>query len=253
MDINVRLDGKIAIVTGAAMGIGKGMAQGLASVGAQVIIADIAEEAAETAVKEIIAQGGKAEAYKLDTTDSKQFTGLVDYLMTKYGKIDILVNNAGINRRNLAVNMPEEDFKKIIDINLSGVWLGCKSVAPVMMAQKSGKIVNVCSVMGYASLPELSAYSASKGGVLQLTKNLALELVDYNINVNAIAPAYILTDLTAKLKANEEMYNDLIRRTPMKRFGTLEEIAGPVVFLCSDMSSYMTGHTMPVDGGWLAW
>ena len=251
MDLNIRLDGKIAIVTGAAMGVGQGMAEGLASVGAHVIIADILDEAAQKTAQNIEDNGGKAEAYHLDTTDSAQFNGLVEYLMKQYGKIDILVNNAGINRRNLCINMPEEDFRKIIEINLTGVWIGCKAVAPVMIAQKNGKIVNVCSVMGYTSLPELSAYSASKGGVLQLTKNLALEFVDYNINVNAIAPAYIHTEMTAKLKSNPVIYDDLIRRTPMKRFGTLEEIAGPVVFLCSELSSFMTGHTMPVDGGWL--
>jgi NAD(P)-dependent dehydrogenase (short-subunit alcohol dehydrogenase family) len=251
MDLNIRLDGKVAIVTGAAMGIGQAMAQGLASVGATVIIADIADEQAKKTAEDIVAGGGQAEAYHLDTTSSVEYNSLVEYLTGKYGKIDILVNNAGINRRNLTVNMPEEDFRKIIEINLTGVWIGSKAVAPVMMAQKSGKIVNTCSIMGYASLPELSAYSASKGGVLQLTRNLALELADYNIQVNAVAPAYILTELTAKLKANPAMYEDLIRRTPMKRFGTLEEIAGPVVFLCSDLANYMTGHTMPVDGGWL--
>jgi NAD(P)-dependent dehydrogenase (short-subunit alcohol dehydrogenase family) len=251
MNLNIRLDGKVAIVTGSAMGIGQGMAQGLASVGATVIVADIADEAAQKTAQDIVASGGKAEAYHLDTTDSSQYNALVEHLMEQYGKIDILVNNAGINRRNLCVNMPEEDFRKIIDINLVGVWIGCKAVAPVMIAQKSGKIVNTCSIMGYASLPELSAYSASKGGVLQLTRNLALELVDHNIQVNAVAPAYILTEMTEKLKNNTVMYDDLIRRTPMKRFGTLEEIAGPVVFLCSDLANFMTGHTMPVDGGWL--
>lgn len=253
MNLNIRLDGKIAIVTGSAMGVGQGMAQGLASVGAHVIIADIAEEAAQKTASEIVDNGGKAESYRLDTTDSAQFNTLVEYLMKQYGRIDILVNNAGINKRNLCINMPEEDFKKIIDINLIGVWIGCKAVAPVMIGQKSGKIVNTCSVMGYASLPELSAYSASKGGVLQLTRNIALELVDYNIQVNAVAPAYITTEMTLKLKDNAAIYEDLIRRTPMKRFGTLEEVAGPVVFLCSELSNYMTGHTMPVDGGWLCW
>ncbi|NPV27548.1 MAG: glucose 1-dehydrogenase [Firmicutes bacterium] len=253
MELSLRLDGKVAIVTGGANGIGNGMARGLASVGAVVVIADINAEEAEKAAKTIVADGGKAVSYELDVTNSQQFKSVVDSVVEQFGRIDILVNNAGINRRNLCINMPEEDWKKIIDINLTGAWIGSKVVAPIMMAQKSGKIINICSIMGFVSLPELTAYSASKGGIMQLTKALALELVDYNIQVNAVAPAYILTNLTEKLKANKEMYEDLIRRTPMKRFGTIEEVAGPVVFLASDLSNYMTGHTMAVDGGWLAW
>lgn len=253
MRLSIDLDDKVAIVTGSAMGIGRGMAEGLASVGATVVIADIDEGKASETARNITEDGGKARAFKLDVTNSQQFKEVVDSVMEEFGRIDILVNNAGINRRNLCINMPEEDWKAIIDINLTGVWIGSKTVAPIMMAQKRGKIINTCSIMGFVSLPELSAYSASKGGIVQLTKTLALELVDYNIQVNAVAPAYILTDLTQKLKDNRVMYEDLIRRTPMKRFGSIEEIAGPVVFLASDLSNFMTGHTMPVDGGWLAW
>ncbi len=253
MDLSLRLDEKVAIVTGGAMGIGFGMVEGLASVGANVIIADINKEAAEKAAAKISADGGKAAAYEVDITDSEQVDNFVKVIIEQYGKIDILVNNAGINRRNLCVNMPEEDWKKIIDINLTGAWIAAKAVIPSMMQQKSGRIINVCSIMGFVSLPELTAYSSSKGGIMQLTKALALELADYNIQVNAVAPAYILTELTSKLQQNKEMYEDLIRRTPMKRFGTTQEIAGPVVFLASELTSFMTGVTIPVDGGWLAW
>lgn len=253
MELSIRLDGKVAIVTGGAMGIGFGMAEGLASVGATVIIADINKEAADQATARINAEGHKAAAYELDITESVQFNEVVKSVVNEYGKIDILVNNAGINRRNLCINMPEEDWKRIIDINLTGAWIGSKAVAPYMIGQKSGRIINVCSIMGFVSLPELTAYSSSKGGIMQLTKALALELVDYNIQVNAVAPAYILTELTAKLQQNKDMYDDLIRRTPMKRFGSTKEIAGPVVFLASELASFMTGTTVPVDGGWLAW
>jgi gluconate 5-dehydrogenase len=251
MELSLRLDDKVAIVTGGAMGIGFGMVDGLASVGANVIIADVNKEAAEKAATQI--KGGKVDVYELDVTNSEQYNDVVKSVIYKYGRIDILVNNAGINRRNLCINMPEEDWKKIIDVNLTGAWIGSKAVAPYMMKQNSGKIINVCSIMGFVSLPELTAYSSSKGGIMQLTKALALELVDYNIQVNAVAPAYILTDLTIKLQQNKERYEDLIRRTPMKRFGTIEEIAGPVVFLASELSNFMTGVTVPVDGGWLSW
>lgn len=253
MELSIRLDNKIAFVTGGAMGIGYGMVEGLASVGATVVIADINKEAADKAAAQIIADGGKAVAIELDITDSFRYNEVVKSVIEEFGSIDILVNNAGINRRNLCINMPEEDWKKIIDINLTGAWIGSKVVAPYMIAQGAGKIINVCSVMGFVSLPELTAYSSSKGGIMQLTRALALELVDHNIQVNAVAPAYILTELTVKLQQNKVMYEDLIRRTPMKRFGTTKEIAGPVVFLASELSSFMTGTTVPVDGGWLAW
>jgi NAD(P)-dependent dehydrogenase (short-subunit alcohol dehydrogenase family) len=166
MNLSLSLEGKIAIVTGSAMGIGKAMAQGMASVGATVIIADIAEELAQKTADEIISEGGNAVAYKLDVTDSEQYKAFVDAVVERFGRIDVLVNNAGLNRRNLCVNMPEEDWNTIINVNLTGVWIGCKMVAPVMIAQGSGKIINTCSIMGYVSLPELTGYSASKGGVL---------------------------------------------------------------------------------------
>jgi len=253
VNLNISLENKVAIVTGGAAGLGRGIAEGLLSVGAKVVIADIDKLGVEKTAEEIARNGGEVYPYELDVTDSSQFGNLVDFVTNKMGSIDILVNNAGINRRNLCVNMPEEDWKRIIDVNLTGVWIGCKAVAPVMMAQKRGKIINMGSIMGLVSLPEIIGYSASKGGVSQLTKTLALELVDYNIQVNCVAPAYVLTELTQKLKDNKEMYEDLIRRTPMKRFGTIEEIAGPVAFLASDLSNYITGHTLAIDGGWLSW
>ena len=173
MELNLNLDGKVAIVTGGAMGIGFAMAEGLASVGATVIIADIDKGAADKAADQINGGGYKAATCELDITDSLRFNEVVKSVVAEYGNIDILVNNAGINRRNLCINMPEEDWKRIIDVNLTGAWIGSKAVAPYMMEQKSGRIINVCSIMGFVSLPELTAYSSSKGGIMQLTKALA--------------------------------------------------------------------------------
>ena len=172
MELNLNLDGKVAIVTGGAMGIGFAMAEGLASVGATVIIADIDKGAADKAADQINGGGYKAATCELDITDSLRFNEVVKSVVAEYGNIDILVNNAGINRRNLCINMPEEDWKRIIDVNLTGAWIGSKAVAPYMMEQKSGRIINVCSIMGFVSLPELTAYSSSKGGIMQLTKAL---------------------------------------------------------------------------------
>jgi NAD(P)-dependent dehydrogenase (short-subunit alcohol dehydrogenase family) len=145
------------------------------------------------------------------------------------------------------------DWKRIIDINLTGTWIGCKAVAPIMIKQRSGKIINMCSMFGFSAMPGLSAYAASKGGINQLTKALSLELIEHNINVNAVAPAYIATELTANMRNDKERYEDIMRRTPIKRLGTIEEIEGPIVFLASDLSNFMVGHTILVDGGWNAW
>lgn len=253
MNFDLRQDGKVAIVTGGAMGLGKGIAAGLASQGARVVIADINEQIGQETVNEIVHAGGQASFYTLDVTNSKQFEETVGEISREFNRIDILVNNAGIAAKSNCVDMPVEDWRRIIDINLTGAWIGSKAVAPVMMEQKSGKIINMCSMFGFVALPGLTAYASSKGGISQLTKALALELVDYNINVNAVAPAYIATELTNNARNDKERFEDILRRTPKKRLGTIEEIVGPVVFLASPLSDFMVGHTMLVDGGWTAW
>jgi NAD(P)-dependent dehydrogenase (short-subunit alcohol dehydrogenase family) len=247
------MDGKVAIVTGGAMGLGKGIAAGFASLGANVAVADVNEKAGQETVNEIVQAGGKAKLYPLDVTKSEQFEQMVKDITGEFKRIDVLVNNAGIAAKADCVDMKVEDYRRIIDINLTGVWIGCRAVAPVMMEQKYGKIINMCSLLGFVALAGLSAYASSKGGVLQLTKTLALELVDYNINVNAVAPAYIATELTNNARTDKERFEDILRRTPKKRLGNVEEVVGPVVFLASELSSFMVGETILVDGGWTAW
>ena len=253
MKFDLRLDGKVAIVTGGAMGLGKGIAAGLASLGAGVVIADINEQIGQQTAQEIMADGGNVQFRAVDVTNAEQFQDFVEQVVKQFNRIDILVNNAGVAAKSHCIDMQVADWKRIIDINLTGSWLGCKAVAPVMIQQKSGKIINMCSMFGFTAMPGLSAYAASKGGVNQLTKALALELIEHNINVNAVAPAYIATELTANMRNDKERFNDIMARTPIKRLGTIEEIVGPVVFLASDLANFMVGHTMLVDGGWNAW
>jgi NAD(P)-dependent dehydrogenase (short-subunit alcohol dehydrogenase family) len=247
------MDGKVAIVTGGAMGLGKGVAKGFASLGADVVIADINEKAGRETADAIAKEGGKASFYSLDVTDSGQFEQMVKDTTGKLKRIDVLVNNAGIATKADCIDMKVEDYRRIIDINLTGVWIGGRAVAPVMIEQKYGKIINMCSLFGFVALAGLSAYASSKGGVSQLTKTLALELVDHNINVNAVAPAYIETEMTNNARTDKARFEDILRRTPKNRLGTIEEVVGPVVFLASELSSFMVGETMLVDGGWTAW
>jgi NAD(P)-dependent dehydrogenase (short-subunit alcohol dehydrogenase family) len=247
------MDGKVAIVTGGAMGLGKGIATGFASLGARVVIVDANEKAGQETADGIVQAGGKASFYSLDVTKSEQFEQMVKDTTRELKRIDVLVNNAGVATKVDCVDMEVEDYRRIIDINLTGVWIGGRAVAPVMMEQKYGKIINMCSMFGFVSLAGLSAYASSKGGVRQLTKTLALELVGYNINVNAVAPAYIATELTNNARTDKERFEDILRRTPKNRLGKLEEVVGPVVFLASELSSFMVGETILVDGGWTAW
>lgn len=253
MNFDLRLEDKVAVVTGGAMGLGKGIASGMASLGARVVIADVNEQIGQQTAREIMAEGGKVEFRAVDVTNPDQFQEFVEHIVKRFERIDILVNNAGVAAKSNCIDMQVTDWKRIIDVNLTGSWLGCRAVAPVMIKQKSGKIINMCSMFGFSAMPGLSAYAASKGGVNQLTKAVALELIEHNINVNAVAPAYIATELTANMRNDQKRYNDIMARTPIGRLGTIEEVVGPVVFLASDLANFMVGHTMLVDGGWNAW
>ena len=252
MNYDLSLEGKVAIVTGGAMGLGQGIVEAFAGLGAQVIVADFNAHAGQAAVNDILAAGGQAEFYELDVTNLESFQQMATYIVKKYGRIDLLVNNAGTAIKKDCIDMEVEEYRRIIDINLTGVWIGCKAVAPHMIAQKAGKIINMCSVFGFVALPGLSAYTSSKGGVNQLTKTLALELVGHNVYVNGIAPAYIATEMTQNARTDNARFEDILRRTALGRLGYVEEVAGAVVFLASDLSNFIVGQTILVDGGWTA-
>jgi len=243
----MELKGKVALVTGGAQGIGKAVALMLARHGADVVVADVnLEKAAETA-KEVEATGRGAMAVNVDVTRLSDVENMVESAIGRFGRIDILINNAGIARDKLILRMTEEDWDAVLDVNLKGTFNCTKAVIKHMSKQRSGKIVNIASVVGEMGNAGQANYSASKAGVIGLTKTIAREFAQRGINVNAIAPGYIQTPMTDVLpdKAKEE----LKRMIPMERLGQPEDVAYAVLFLVSDASNYVTGQVLNVNGG----
>jgi 2-deoxy-D-gluconate 3-dehydrogenase len=250
----VDLSGKVAIVTGGAMGIGYGISYRLAEAGASVVIADMNKAAADDAAAKLMAKGWKAFASSVDVSDAKQVGQMVETTIASHGSIDVLVNNAGIYPNVPAMQLSEEEFDKIISINLKGVFLTTKAVATQMIHQgRGGKIINITSVDAiHPSMIGLVAYDASKHGVWGFTKSIALELAPHKIWVNAIAPGSVSTPGTGADKMTkeiEEQMKPFLDKIPMKRMGEPDDIGKVALFLASDLSSYMTGSQIVVDGG----
>ena len=244
-----RLEGKVALVTGGARGIGKAICERLANEGAKLAIVDIMLDVAEETAGEFKAKGVEAAAFAADVSKLDSANETVEAVIKEFGKIDILVNNAGITRDTLIMRMTEQDWDMVIAVNLKGTFNFTKAVCRPMMKARSGKIVNVASVVGRMGNAGQANYSASKAGVIGLTKTTAKELATRNIQVNAVAPGYIQTEMTGKLSdAATESFMTVI---PMKRGGTPEDVANVVYFLCSDDSSYVTGQVINIDGGML--
>lgn len=243
----MKLEGKIAFVTGSARGIGKSIAIKLAREGATLVISDVDEAEAQKTSLEIKALGRDSSSFKLDVSDSKQVDEVIGKIVEKYGRIDILVNNAGVTRDGLLMKMKDEDWDKVLNINLKGVFNCIRGIYPIMLKQKSGKIVNMASIIGIIGNSGQANYSASKAGVIALTKTAAKELASRGINVNAIAPGFIDTLMTQAL--NEEWRNKLISEIPLKKLGTPENVADLVLFLASSDSDYITGQVIRIDGG----
>lgn len=242
------LEGKVALVTGASRGIGRAIALELAKAGADVAVNYAgSEQAAEEVVQAVLALGRRALKIKADVGSSAEAEQMVEQAIAELGRIDILVNNAGITRDNLIMRMKEDEFDQVINTNLKGVFNCVKAVTRPMMKQRSGRIINISSVVGALGNPGQANYVAAKAGVIGLTKAAARELASRGITVNAVAPGFIATDMTDKL--NDEQKAALLPQIPLARMGRPEEIARVVRFLASDDAAYMTGQTLHVDGG----
>jgi len=250
--ISLTLKEKIALVTGSARGLGKEIALMLSQNGASLILADV--DYPEETANQIRNTSGHCTAFKTDISHESEIKDLADRVFSEYGKIDILVNNAGISQMSYTPSEDQslEEWDRVIRINLRGTFICCKYFGRLMIDGDGGSIVNIASTAGITGVPRAPAYCASKAGIILLTKTLALEWARHAIRVNAVAPHYLETDLTEGLRESETVYKGLIRLIPMKRFGKTSEIAGTVLFLVSDASTYTTGSVVCVDGGYLA-
>lgn len=247
------LEGKIAIVTGSTRGIGRAIAEGMAGADASVVVNGRNAQSTQQAASEIAAGGGKCLAVAADVSRADDVERLIKTTVSSFGRLDILVNNAGISPYfKPAETVTEAEFDEIMKVNLKSVFLCCQAAGRVMISQRSGRIINISSIAGEVALPKLLAYTTAKGAINQLTRVLAVEWARYGIRVNAIAPAYMETDLTKGLRDNPRLHDELIRQVPLGRLGEASEVAGAAIYLASDAASYVTGHVLNVDGGWLS-
>ncbi|KGE19710.1 SDR family NAD(P)-dependent oxidoreductase [Paenibacillus wynnii] len=246
------LTGKIAVITGASMGIGQGLAKALAHAGAKVILTARSVQALEAVAEEIRVEGGEAEVRQLDVTNTAQISKVMNEIGEAFGRIDILVNNAGLGANHPAVDVTEQDWDSMMDVNLKGLFFCCQAAGKIMLKQGSGRIVNISSQASVVGIVDHAVYCASKGGVNQLTRVLALEWSSQGVNVNAVAPTFTYTPGTAERLDNPEYYQNVVSRIPANRVAELQDVAGAVIYLASSAGNMVTGTTLLVDGGWTA-
>ncbi len=239
--------GQVALVTGGARGIGKTIAENLAKKGVALAIADVSVESAGETARELASLGVKTSALRLDVSKSDQVVKAFEDIVREFGRLDIVVNNAGITKDGLVLRMKEEDWDAVININLKGVFLCSKEAVKVMVKQKYGRIINIASVVAFMGNPGQANYSASKAGIVGLTKTVAREYASRGITVNAVAPGFIATAMTDALAENVK--REMLKSIPVGKFGSVDDVANAVAFLASPESGYITGHVIHVNGG----
>ena len=243
----MRFENKVVFITGGGRGIGRSIAMLFAQEGADIVIGDVNMADAEKACLDIEAMGRKSLALELDVTDYQKVEAGVNKILDKFAKVDILVNNAGITKDNLMLRMSDADWDAVIKVNLKGTFNCTKAVSRVMMKQRSGKIINIASIIGIIGNAGQANYSASKAGIIALTKTTAKEFASRNININAVAPGFIQTDMTAKL--SEDVKQKMLAMIPLNKLGSPSDVANACLFLASEDAAYITGQTIVVDGG----
>jgi NAD(P)-dependent dehydrogenase (short-subunit alcohol dehydrogenase family) len=247
------LTGKVALVTGASKGLGSAIAVGLAQAGARLALCARSREGLAGTRAAVEAAGGEARTFEMDVLSRASVRDAVGAAVAELGRIDILVNNAGVNVRKPALELAEEEWDRVVDTNLKGYFLVAQAVGAHMVARRSGKVINVSSIFGAVGMNNQLAYAASKGGVGQLTKVMAIEWAPHGVTVNAVGPTYFETPLVAALRNDPERFQFINERTPMGRWGQPEELVGTIVYLAAPASDFVTGQTVYVDGGWTIW
>jgi NAD(P)-dependent dehydrogenase (short-subunit alcohol dehydrogenase family) len=247
------LTDKVCIITGAGKGFGKAIAKKFADNGAKLALITRTQSDIDDLYREFYGYENKLLAICGDVSDQDTVNSFVAEVKNKFGRIDVLVNNAGMRFRKKFEEITLEEFSLVLNVNVVSMFMLCKAVMPTMVEQKTGKIINISSVVGTLGLPELSAYATSKAAIIGLTKSLSVEYGESNIQVNAIAPGFCKTSYFDNFKKKSELYEFTIERTPMRRWGESEEVANSCLFLASSLSSYVTGDVINVDGGWSAW
>ncbi|HEX5503337.1 MAG TPA: glucose 1-dehydrogenase [Thermomicrobiales bacterium] len=252
---SMRVDGKVAVITGTGTGIGQATALALAQAGAHVVVTELPDRlaAAEATAQTARESGVEAQAVPLDVTSLASIDGMVRQALARFGRIDILVNNAGVNIPKYAVDVTEADWDTIFAIDLKGLFFTSQAVGKEMIKRESGKIINIASQMGVVGYFKRAPYGAAKAGVVNLTRVLAIEWAPYGVRVNAVAPTFLETPLTAPMFAEEGYYQEIVGRIPLGYIGKPQDVVGAVVYLASPAADLVTGHALLVDGGWTAW